>query len=294
MSHKHPSNGIKAEEPHQPRRDAHRLPNREEQLDKAIREQKLMLAGKLLRLEEKVRLKIQWDSGSAADDDRETEGEEERPGRGRGDKGKGHTETGMSEQQRREKSRQEDNKQRKRDDRRQKDQEESGEKSRWRRKDVNEYNRRAGGDENVDRARDRERESMERTRKETYSSDDDEDEDVPQTSQETENHRAAGRKSLAEPSLPPGSSPPQFSRPQQEDLTDGASSILNLLPCGICNRKFVPERLEKHRQVCEKLKNANRKVFNSFANRIEGTALGSYLKFHTGSQTAEVNQMRHC
>ncbi|XP_076017651.1 zinc finger C2HC domain-containing protein 1C-like [Genypterus blacodes] len=67
---------------------------------------------------------------------------------------------------------------------------------------------------------------------------------------------------------------------------------LQLLPCSICNRKFAPDRLEKHVQVCEKLKNGNRKVFNAYAHRTKGTALEDYLKIHTRSQTPEGRSVR--
>lgn len=68
------------------------------------------------------------------------------------------------------------------------------------------------------------------------------------------------------------------SRPQQEEVGSDLSSV-PLLPCKVCNRKFAkPERLQVHVQICKKLKNSHRSVFNSYVNRTKGCALEEYLK----------------
>ncbi|XP_063708206.1 dual specificity protein kinase splB isoform X2 [Culicoides brevitarsis] len=51
---------------------------------------------------------------------------------------------------------------------------------------------------------------------------------------------------------------------------------LELVPCPICTRKFVPESLTKHVGICEKMAMKKRKVFDSSRQRIEGTELASY------------------
>ncbi|KAF7670243.1 hypothetical protein LDENG_00043250 [Lucifuga dentata] len=263
------SNGIRAAGSQKPKGDIHRLPNRQEQMTNAIHSKELMLQEKLQRVEEKLRQKIQSDRG-------------------------------------REMSVQEDNKQGK-----DRGQEESGEMNRWGRENVKEQSRGKEGDEKDDRTRgetrmrSQEKEAAkekvqnktptkdldwarEKKSKEMCSSNGDEREDMPKKSQKaahrpTETHGGTGRKSSAEPSLPTVS--------LQEGLTDGTGSF-QLLPCSICNRKFASERLENHIQICEKLKNSHRKVFNSFANRTKGTELEHFLKTHTRSETPEKNSSR--
>ncbi|XP_076017650.1 zinc finger C2HC domain-containing protein 1B-like [Genypterus blacodes] len=109
---------------------------------------------------------------------------------------------------------------------------------------------------------------------------------------ETDNHRTAGRRLPAKPSLLPAPCPPLLSSPHPsppQPVRTHQQEVLvhkQLIPCGICDRKFVPDRLEKHVQVCEKM-NTNRKVFNSYLNRMEGTPLARFLK--DKSQYPEVN-----
>eukprot|EP00164_Ancoracysta_twista_P000258 GFYU01000364.1.p1 GENE.GFYU01000364.1~~GFYU01000364.1.p1 ORF type:complete len:717 (-),score=164.71 GFYU01000364.1:129-2279(-) len=51
-------------------------------------------------------------------------------------------------------------------------------------------------------------------------------------------------------------------------------------PCEHCGRKFATDRLDKHQQVCQRVAagSARRKVFNSFAKRVKGSDLESYIK----------------
>lgn len=143
----------------------------------------------------------------------------------------------------------------------------------------------------------REKKYRERTSKEMYSSDD--ERDMPQMSQQksshraaTENHRGAGRKLSGEPLLPPLSSPSHSSRREEEELRliDSTDTGLQLLPCRICNRKFASERLEKHGQICKKVKKSHRQVFNSYIHRTKGSANEEFLKTHSRAKTPEVGQ----
>ncbi|XP_054469240.1 zinc finger C2HC domain-containing protein 1C-like [Anoplopoma fimbria] len=68
--------------------------------------------------------------------------------------------------------------------------------------------------------------------------------------------------------------------PRQEDSTD---SSLQLRPCKICNRKFASERLHKHVQVCEKVNQSHREVFNTYRNRTKGSAIEEFWKTHSKS-----------
>ncbi|XP_029316571.1 golgin subfamily A member 6-like protein 22 [Cottoperca gobio] len=132
--------------------------------------------------------------------------------------------------------------------------------------------------------------TRERKCKEMYISDD--EQDMPQMSQQrtshkavTENHRGAGRKVSGGPLLPPVSRPSRSSRPEQGELRqeDSTDTGLQLLPCRICNRKFASERLQKHLQICKKVKQSHRQVFNSYVNRTKGSAIEEFYKTHSKS-----------
>ncbi|XP_023135030.2 zinc finger C2HC domain-containing protein 1C [Amphiprion ocellaris] len=183
-------------------------------------------------------------------------------------------------------------------------------KSRW--QDVKEHTRRKGGGEKdygirgeAEKTKYRkqsegsmgsavsaiEKKFGEMTHKETDSSDD--EPDMPQKTghgQAMENHRRAGRKLSRESDLPLVDSASCCSQQQQEELAlmHNTDSSVQLFPCKICNRKFFKERLEKHVQVCKKVKQSHRKVFNSYVNRTKGSAIEEYLKTHTRSKTPEV------
>lgn len=140
----------------------------------------------------------------------------------------------------------------------------------------------------------REKKYMERMCKEMYSSDN--ERDVPHMSQQktshraaTENHRGAGRKLSGEPRLPPVS---HSSRPEQGELRlkESPGTGLQLLPCRLCNRKFASERLEKHVQICKKVKQSHRQVFNSYVNRTKGSVIEEFWKTHSRAKTPEVGQ----
>ncbi len=143
----------------------------------------------------------------------------------------------------------------------------------------------------------RKKKYMERTCKEMYSSDD--ERDMPQMSQQktshraaTENHRRAGKTPSGEPRLPPVSSPSHSSRPEQGELrlTESPGTGLQLLPCRLCNRTYASERLEKHVQICKKVKQSHRQVFNSYINRTKGSAIEEFWKTHSRAKTPEVGQ----
>ncbi|XP_071052327.1 putative leucine-rich repeat-containing protein DDB_G0290503 isoform X2 [Onthophagus taurus] len=68
-----------------------------------------------------------------------------------------------------------------------------------------------------------------------------------------------------------------------ETLQSPSDVSLELVPCAICSRTFLPASLLKHSKVCEKNARKKRKIFDSLKQRIEGTDLAefhqkSYLK----------------
>ncbi|XP_038113859.1 probable WRKY transcription factor protein 1 isoform X5 [Culex quinquefasciatus] len=57
---------------------------------------------------------------------------------------------------------------------------------------------------------------------------------------------------------------------------------LELQPCPICARNFVPTSLVKHIAICERMQSKKRKPFDSSRQRREGTELASYLPKNFG------------
>lgn len=49
-------------------------------------------------------------------------------------------------------------------------------------------------------------------------------------------------------------------------------------PCKLCNRFFNEDRLAKHEEVCEKMANKKRKIFDASKHRVKGTEAEKYLK----------------
>ncbi|XP_032356213.1 zinc finger C2HC domain-containing protein 1C [Etheostoma spectabile] len=142
----------------------------------------------------------------------------------------------------------------------------------------------------ADKGLTRESKYRERTCKEVYGVDD--EQDMPQIIQQktsykvaTESHKGAGLKLSVGRQLPPVSHPSHSSRPEQEELRQEVSTGtgLQLLPCKICNRKFASERLQKHMQICKKVQQSQRQVFNSYANRTKGSAIEQFWKTHSKS-----------
>lgn len=289
---------------------------------RAIHAKELMLQEKLWRVEEKIRQRIQ--EGSV-----DQKSEEERPNMGQAERGKAQAKTRLSDQQRREPVRSREMMQerqhkdvkelRKRQDHRNMhtmrnthEEERARWKSRtgtrrtggggrdsgiWGETDVKAKERELNTTSVGDKGRTREKKCRERTYEEMYSSDD--ERDMPQISQQktshravTENHTGARRKLSGEPLLPPVSSSSHASRPEQgEDrLIDATYDGLQLLSCRICNRKFASKRLEVHVQICKKIEQSHRQVFNSYANRTRGSAIEEFWKTHSRTKSPEVGQ----
>uniref|UniRef100_A0A182K481 C2HC/C3H-type domain-containing protein n=1 Tax=Anopheles christyi TaxID=43041 RepID=A0A182K481_9DIPT len=68
--------------------------------------------------------------------------------------------------------------------------------------------------------------------------------------------------------------------------TNGSTNMLTmanepvpdgLTRCDICCRNFATERIDKHRQICQKTKTKKRKVFDITKHRVQGTDAESYV-----------------
>ncbi|XP_059209717.1 zinc finger C2HC domain-containing protein 1C [Centropristis striata] len=257
-----------------PRKDSHRQPSGEVQMAKAIHAKELVLQEKLWSVEEKIRQIIQKETAAGNE-----KGSEEQ----RHNRGQAQTKTRLSEQQRREPERRREMIMQ---ERRQEDERTRGErsdikdpkgihqitvhkqdtngklnKSRW--ENVKEQTRgRKGGDEKDDgiygdtgvKLQDGTEKAKER------------DQNITSLQQPTGNHR------------------PEQGQLRQKDSTDAS---LQLLPCTICNRKFMKERLQKHVQICQKVKKSKRQVFNSSLHRTKGSAIEEFWKTHTRPESPE-------
>ncbi|KAJ0009031.1 hypothetical protein NQD34_016446 [Periophthalmus magnuspinnatus] len=82
--------------------------------------------------------------------------------------------------------------------------------------------------------------------------------------------------------------PQDSSSPPQELELESTDKNIQLFPCSICKRNFMQDRLEKHMQICEKVKKAKHPVFDSLLHRTKGSAMEEFLKTHTRSRTPEV------
>merc|ERR1712050_289658 len=50
----------------------------------------------------------------------------------------------------------------------------------------------------------------------------------------------------------------------------------DLVPCSICNRKFASDRIEKHKDICEKTTTKEREAFDVREQRLDGTEAIKY------------------
>ena len=68
-----------------------------------------------------------------------------------------------------------------------------------------------------------------------------------------------------------------------QNADDAAPQKLNLIPCNICGRKFAADRLDKHRNACEKASQKKRKVFDATKMRTDGTEAEQFVKHRAPS-----------
>ncbi|XP_053613709.1 zinc finger C2HC domain-containing protein 1C isoform X3 [Plodia interpunctella] len=47
-------------------------------------------------------------------------------------------------------------------------------------------------------------------------------------------------------------------------------------PCAVCGRRFAPDRLQKHQEICKKANNKKRKPFDALKHRLAGTEAENY------------------
>lgn len=67
-----------------------------------------------------------------------------------------------------------------------------------------------------------------------------------------------------------------------DELIDADNQDIELEPCAICMRTFIPDALEKHVAICEKMRHQRRTPFDSFRQRRGGTNLESYSPSNYG------------
>lgn len=62
---------------------------------------------------------------------------------------------------------------------------------------------------------------------------------------------------------------PARPEPRQDD---------GLVACPICSRRFLPDRVAKHKEICSKSTNKKRKVFDPVVARVKGTEAEKYVR----------------
>ncbi|EAT46258.1 AAEL002543-PA, partial [Aedes aegypti] len=77
--------------------------------------------------------------------------------------------------------------------------------------------------------------------------------------------------SSSAPAAPAQSSSSPSSAKVNEPVPDG------LVRCTICSRNFAEDRIEKHREICQKTKSKKRKVFDTTKHRVLGTDAEKYV-----------------
>ncbi|KAM9708185.1 uncharacterized protein ACNS7B_000607 [Menidia menidia] len=119
--------------------------------------------------------------------------------------------------------------------------------------------------------------------------------ELPERSLGAENQTVAGGKLSGEPTLP--LVPTSFCGQHQQVEPAVTDDCFQLFPCKVCNRKFKSDRLEKHIQICKKVKQSQRQVFNSYVHRTKGSQAEEFFKTHTRSRTPEAirkNKRQNC
>ena len=111
--------------------------------------------------------------------------------------------------------------------------------------------------------------------------------ETPPFSRKARPHKKAVAK--RSPSPTPSPQDPEEQRPREDPAAfyaeqvafnadaDGPSN-LDLVPCGICGRKFAEERLAKHTVICQKSSSKKRKVFDMTKKRTENALTAKDIK----------------
>ncbi|KAJ0041606.1 hypothetical protein NL108_012583 [Boleophthalmus pectinirostris] len=104
---------------------------------------------------------------------------------------------------------------------------------------------------------------------------------------------AIGEKVIAGKTLHEELNLPQISSTLSRKLElETPDKNIKLLPCSICKRTFMPDRLEKHMQICKKVKTTRRPVYKSHLYRIKGSDMEEFWKTKGRSRNPEVPQKK--
>ncbi|XP_034238460.1 protein transport protein sec31-like [Thrips palmi] len=90
---------------------------------------------------------------------------------------------------------------------------------------------------------------------------------VPASPQRMAGARAAPSSGGA--STPRGAQGGGVAAPQKDD---------GLVSCPVCSRRFLPDRVAKHQEICNRSTHKKRKVFDPVAARVKGTEAESYVR----------------
>ncbi|KAM3595509.1 uncharacterized protein V6R79_024509 [Siganus canaliculatus] len=273
---KHHSDDIKhTSAPQHPRRNKHNVPSEELKMDRAIQAKELMLQEKLQRVEEKIRQKMQREKNdSVAGGDPKLE----KSYRKQAAHGKAQPDVIQQQAQRNDAgARNTPKKERTR-----------GTGTETANPQSLQLQRR--GQQTITMQDNVIKHVM--NKRETEKDCSSHNQDIIQMSQEKTSHGAAEIHNHRGKKLPPISSPSHSGRAEQEVHTvkAGTDHSPELLPCRVCKRTFVSERLEMHVQICQNRK--QRPVYNSYLSRVKESALEGFLKTHGRCETPEIFQKK--
>uniref|UniRef100_A0A240SWF0 C2HC/C3H-type domain-containing protein n=1 Tax=Glossina brevipalpis TaxID=37001 RepID=A0A240SWF0_9MUSC len=90
---------------------------------------------------------------------------------------------------------------------------------------------------------------------------------------------SSGNKMLATPSAKTGTGGRTTVDSSMANPVEEKSSVYERMgTCRYCQRHFKEDRLGKHEDVCKKMINSKRKIFNATVHRVKGTEAEEYLK----------------
>ncbi|XP_066590178.1 microtubule-associated protein futsch [Prorops nasuta] len=80
---------------------------------------------------------------------------------------------------------------------------------------------------------------------------------------------------------------PPGPRPKPPPIKTPTGALDNLVACSSCNRRFAPDRIGLHEDICIKTKQTKRKQFDSTTIRTRGTELEKYVKRKPNKKSSE-------
>lgn len=106
----------------------------------------------------------------------------------------------------------------------------------------------------------------------------------PSTNKLTPQRMAASNKSAS-------ARAPSTNRPSAKQSASIKSAVArdDLQECKYCNRRFLPDRIQVHEDICSKTGKKKRKTYDATKHRLQGTELEPYVKKLSRGQSVKVS-----